>query len=240
MRSILRSVVASTLLAGQLGAAQAQEAPLAVVELFTSQGCSSCPPADKVLGELATRHDVVALTFPVDYWDYLGWRDTLGSAANSRRQRDYAENRGDRAVYTPQVVVNGDAHVVGSDRAALSRALSASAPFPARVTMTRQGELVEIAIDGTLPAGMKAASVSLLAIAPPVSVDIARGENRGRRITYTNVVQDMHAVGMWEGGKVVFRLPVSEMRKTKASGCAILVQEENRGRPGRILGAALL
>src|SRR5215470_4237706 len=90
----------------------------AVIELFTSQGCSSCPPADQLLGQFANDPTVVALSLPIDYWDYLGWKDTLAKPAHSARQRAYASARGDRAVYTPQVVVNGSVHVQGSDKAA--------------------------------------------------------------------------------------------------------------------------
>ena len=90
--------------------------PLAVVELFTSQGCSSCPPADKIVGELAKDPSVIALSMPIDYWDYLGWKDTLADSRFSARQKAYSHVRGDRDVYTPQVVVNGSAHVIGSDR----------------------------------------------------------------------------------------------------------------------------
>ena len=99
------------------GAAPALATTKAVIELFTSQGCSSCPPADALLGEYAKRDDVLALSFPVDYWDYLGWKDTLASHENTERQRAYAAARGDRQVYTPQVVVNGVEHMVGSTRA---------------------------------------------------------------------------------------------------------------------------
>src|SRR5450756_1517334 len=98
--------------------------PRAVLELFTSQGCSSCPPADKILGELAQDPSVIALSMPIDYWDYLGWKDTLADARFSARQRAYSRMRGDREVYTPQVVVNGSAHVIGSDRAGIESALS--------------------------------------------------------------------------------------------------------------------
>src|ERR1700691_244630 len=100
--------------------------PRAVVELFTSQGCSSCPPADKVIGELAKDPSVIALSMPIDYWDYLGWKDTLADARFSARQKAYSQVRGDREVYTPQVVVNGSAHVIGSDRAGIERAIGAT------------------------------------------------------------------------------------------------------------------
>src|SRR5690348_5735574 len=97
--------------------------PRAVVELFTSQGCSSCPPADKIIGELAKDPNVIALSMPIDYWDYLGWKDTLADSRFSARQKAYSQMRGDRDVYTPQVVVNGSAHVIGSDRAAIEGAM---------------------------------------------------------------------------------------------------------------------
>src|ERR1700733_16192445 len=100
--------------------------PRAVIELFTSQGCSSCPPADKVIGELAKDPSVIALSMPIDYWDYLGWKDTLADARFSARQKAYSQMRGDREVYTPQVVINGQAHVIGSDRAGIESAIGAT------------------------------------------------------------------------------------------------------------------
>src|SRR3954452_23416283 len=96
--------------------------PRAVVELFTSQGCSSCPPADKILGELAKDPSVIALSMPVDYWDYLGWKDTLADSRYSARQKAYSHMRGDRDVYTPQVIVNGAAEVNGSDLSGIENA----------------------------------------------------------------------------------------------------------------------
>jgi hypothetical protein len=239
MRFVFRFILGAFLaLAPSLPAVA--EAPRAVIELFTSQGCSSCPPADRLLEEFSRREDLVALTYPVDYWDYLGWRDTLASAANSQRQRDYAENRGDRAVYTPQIVVNGQEHVVGSDRAALRAALDKAAPLPAAVSLKRVGDVLEIRVNGRLPAGVAMASVSLVGLAPPVEVTIGRGENRGRSVTYVNVVRELHAVGMWEGGSATFRLPLREMQRTKSAGCAVIVQEERGRRPGRILGVGKL
>src|SRR5258705_11635190 len=104
-----------------------------VIELFTSQGCSSCPPADKLMGELIRDPSLVAFSLPVDYWDSLGWKDTLADPRNSERQRAYARQRGDRAVYTPQMVINGTAHVVGSDKAAIQQALGAKTGLPVLV-----------------------------------------------------------------------------------------------------------
>src|SRR5579863_2385335 len=121
-----RRLASASLIAGFLIAtfviARAAE-PRALLELFTSQGCSSCPAADKLLGELASDPSLVALSVPIDYWDYLGWKDTLASPAHSARQRAYAHVRGDRQVYTPQIVVDGAMHVLGSDKAAIERTI---------------------------------------------------------------------------------------------------------------------
>src|SRR5205085_949400 len=115
--------------------------PRAVVELFTSQGCSSCPPADRIIGELAKDPNVIALSLPIDYWDYLGWKDTLADSRFSARQKAYSRMRGDRDVYTPQVVVNGSRHVIGSDRTRIEGAISdtqkADGVMSVTVTMTR-------------------------------------------------------------------------------------------------------
>src|SRR6266478_6194496 len=120
--------------------------PRAVVELFTSQGCSSCPPADKILGELAKDPSVIALSMPIDYWDYLGWKDTLADARFSARQKAYSNARGDREVYTPQAIVNGAAHVIGSDIAGIESAIGATANadgvMSVPVTMTQAGTLL--------------------------------------------------------------------------------------------------
>src|SRR5215213_8380181 len=110
---LLRLTALGLVLLGQGASDGAIASPQAVVELFTSQGCSSCPPADALLTDLAQRPDVVALTLPVDYWDYLGWKDTLASPAFTARQRAYAHGRSDRQVYTPQIIVNGSRPCMG-------------------------------------------------------------------------------------------------------------------------------
>ena len=140
MRSFVQIAAASLLVAASAASARA-EAPKAVLELFTSQGCSSCPEADRLAAELAKEHGVVLLTFPVDYWDYLGWKDTFGNPAHSARQRAYALVRGDRKVFTPQMVVNGLASATGSDRAAIEAAIRETAPrrWPVRRAGNGQG-----------------------------------------------------------------------------------------------------
>ena len=137
-------VLAPSAMASQNGTGKAQKMK-AVIELFTSQGCSSCPPADKLLESYIKRKDVIALTMPVDYWDYLGWKDTLASPHYSARQRSYARSRGDRNVYTPQIVINGTTHAIGSDRQAINRLikvtnarLSSFAPWPRKTVPARR------------------------------------------------------------------------------------------------------
>src|SRR5712675_2815468 len=124
--------------------------PRAVVELFTSQGCSSCPAADKVLGELARDPSVIALSLPIDYWDYLGWKDTLADARFSARQKAYSHMRGDRDVYTPQVVVNGSVHLIGSDRAGIEGAIGetkkVNGVMSVPVTMTLSGKQINVSV----------------------------------------------------------------------------------------------
>src|SRR5438309_4084009 len=124
--------------------------PRAVVELFTSQGCSSCPPADQIIGELAKDPNVIALSLPIDYWDYLGWKDTLADSRFSARQKAYSRMRGDRDVYTPQVVVNGSAHVIGSDRARIESAIDATkkteAVMSVPVSMSVSGKQINVSV----------------------------------------------------------------------------------------------
>src|SRR6476661_5238639 len=123
-RSLAYVVVIACSSAATLGTAYAQTR--AVIELFTSQGCSSCPAADRLLGELSTDPSLVSISLPIDIWDYLGWKDTLANPRHTARQRAYSKVRGDREVYTPQVVVNGSYHVLGSDKAAIERAIGKS------------------------------------------------------------------------------------------------------------------
>src|SRR5579864_9687250 len=128
---LLGSISAALILANTAAIAD----PRAIIELFTSQGCSSCPPADKLLAELRNDSSLLTLSLPVDYWDYLGWKDTLAMPGHTARQRAYAHVRGDREVYTPQVVVNGSADVLGSDRTAIERAIAQTGQKPAVMSL---------------------------------------------------------------------------------------------------------
>jgi hypothetical protein len=212
----------------------------AVVELFTSQGCSSCPAADALLHRLADRDDIIALSFPVDYWDYLGWRDTLASPKFSERQRAYARSRGDGAIYTPQVVVNGLAHVNGSDEGQIGRAIETTAKtvayVPIRLSEDKDKLIIEAAAaaPGAPP---KDATLWLAVIATSIEVPIARGENQGKTVTYYNVVRELMPIGMWSGKTLTVQLERSSFMRPGTERCAVLLQQ---GHAGPIIGAALM
>jgi hypothetical protein len=210
----------------------------AVVELFTSQGCSSCPPADEAMAELSSRPGLLALTMPVDYWDYLGWKDTLAQPAFSARQRAYAKLRGDRQVYTPQMVVNGSKPCIGSDRVQVDRAIAVTTAgqqgLPAAVAISEKDGIVALEVDGSSP---RAAGVWVLPIVKSQTVQIGRGENGGRKITYTNVVRGMMRVGEWTGGKARFEVPLATA-KGDGDGYVVLIQTAEGSKPGPIIGAA--
>ena len=169
--------------------------PRAVVELFTSQGCSSCPPADKIVGELAKDPNVIALSMPIDYWDYLGWKDTLADSRFSARQKAYSHVRGDRNLYTPQMIVNGSAQVIGSDRAAIDVAIKntgkAEGVMSVPVTMTLSGKLINVSVEASKVATTGRGEVWLCSISKEIPISIGRGENRGQQITYYNVVRNL-------------------------------------------------
>ncbi|GAB4228795.1 MAG: DUF1223 domain-containing protein [Methyloligellaceae bacterium] len=222
--------------------ARADAPPPNVIELFTSQGCSSCPPADELLGKLAERKGSIALTFPVDYWDYLGWKDTLASPAYSKRQRDYARARGDGQVYTPQAVINGVEHAVGSREADIERLIEksrrtlAGLRIPLRVWT--EGDELRIEV-GDAPAGtrVRPATIWLALVKKSETVKIERGENRGRTITYHHVVRDLTPVGHWTGKSLTLRLPKHHLQSTGNDGCTVLLQQDAAG---PILAAAAL
>ena len=239
-----RRLASAPLIAGFLIAtfvvARAGE-PRALLELFTSQGCSSCPAADKLLGEFTADSSLVALSLPIDYWDYLGWKDTLASPAHSARQRAYARVRGDRQVYTPQIVVNGSTHVLGSDQAAIERAIAQtdqkSGVMSMPVSLTVSGDGLNVKVESAERAHNDG-EIWLCPLAKAVPVAIGRGENRGRTITYHNVVRGWLKLGDWTGAKATFNVPMSQISADGIDAAAVMVQEGNRERPGIILGAA--
>jgi hypothetical protein len=214
--------------------------PRAVVELFTSQGCSSCPPADKLLGELAADPSLVAISVPVDYWDYLGWKDTLASAGHSARQRAYARVRGDRQVYTPQIVVNGLTHVLGSDRSAVERAIMVTDRNAAAMSVPVLMSAGASSLNVKIAAGKEhvAGEVWLCPLTRSVPVDIGRGENHGRTITYHNVVRRWLKLGDFAGAEESWNVPLAEILDDDADAAVVLVQQGSHDKPGVILGAA--
>ena len=237
---------AAVLLALSTGSASAEDVarPKAVVELFTSQGCNSCPPADEMLGRLALEDDVIALAYHVDYWDYLGWKDTLASGENTARQQEYSRALGNRSVYTPQAIVNGRVHMNGAKQAKVKAAIE-------RMAGTRSGMTVDVDVaykggsviitTGSADTPVTDAHVVLVYFHPASRVDIARGENKGRQFTFRNAVAGFHTAGMWHGVPAKYELPMSEIAKRGAGGCAVLVQERTAGGlPGPILGAAII
>jgi hypothetical protein len=221
-------------------ASAASTAPKAVVELFTSQGCSSCPAADALLGRLAQRDDVLAISLSVDYWDYLGWRDTLAQAKFAERQKAYARALGDGMVYTPQAVVNGVVHVNGSDEDNITRAIEKTskviAHIPVRLSPVDGKLVVEV---GSAPQGAatKDATLWLAVMSKSVDVPITRGENKGKTITYSNVVRELIPIGLWNGKPTTVQLERHSITHKGAERYAVLLQQ---GHAGPIVGAALL
>jgi hypothetical protein len=238
--SLRRWIYFTVFWAGAAGVAAAQPANLPVVELFTSQGCSSCPPADKLMGTLAQRRDVLALSYPVDIWDYLGWKDTLANPKFTLRQRTYATTRGDGNVYTPQAIVNGRLHVVGSDQTAIEGALaqtrSTLAAEAVSLSATADRGVLKVEAGAATNASAAKGTVWLVTVRPRIDVDVKGGENGGHHLVYYNVVRDMTAVGMWSGKPLSIELPAGDVLKPDET-CALLLQA---GKGGPILAATWL
>jgi hypothetical protein len=208
------------------GPARAETRPV-VVELFTSQGCSSCPPADAVLAELATHKDVLALGFHVDYWDRLGWKDPFSTPGATARQNGYATQFGRSEVFTPQVVIDGQRQAVGSNRGAVLQAIAQADPLSvAPVTFAADGRSVSIG------AGVGRGKVLVIHYVRSRTTQVQRGENAGKTAVDVNGVDAFRAAGEWTGQKL--DLPVDPVDADH--GLAVLVQGDNGG----ILGAAAL
>lgn len=212
---------------------------LTVVELFTSQGCSSCPPADALLAELADREGILALSVHVDYWDYLGWEDSLASPETTDRQRYYVDKLDLRYLYTPQMVINGRDQVVGSHRGEVLERIAATGDAPTIDITLRHvggGKLVARLSGGSALIEDEIADVWLFVIDDRHSTDVARGENRGRHLTYRNVVRSIDRIGTWEGEPTTIIVPPAVV-DAAGDACAVVVQ----GRAsGRVVGAARL
>ena len=227
----LRSVLmACTLSGGFVTAADADTRPV-VLELFTSEGCSSCPPAEVIVNELAHRSDVLPLSFHVDYWDGLGWRDRYSLASATERQRVYARTMGGSSVYTPQAIVDGSRDIVGSQRDAVAQAISGR----------REGVATSVSVSGGtihihVGAGADAASADVLLVGylREAIAHIGRGENAGRTVKESNVVLALRGLGRWNGKPCDFQLSVGSL-PSNVTDIAVLVQSAGQG---SILGAA--
>jgi len=234
---LLGAAAAGSLISGSKSALAGKKEPI-VIELFTSQGCSSCPPADLLLAELTKNPDIITLSLNVDYWDYLGWRDTLGSPRHTKRQQAYAANRGTRQIYTPQMMINGHLDVVGSRRNAVLKTLEQAAVTGPRVPVTfkksKQNIVIEVADSPTSGLAQKA-TIWVMITSPKVLVPVERGENRGKNITYHNVVRQMVPAGMWNGKAMTITLPKDGLGLDGKRDCVALLQQ---GTVGKIIGAA--
>lgn len=219
---LLAAVLAAPLFASPADAGE----QVVMVELFTSQGCYSCPPADAMLGELAAREDVVALAMHVDYWDYLGWKDTFAQKAHTLRQIGYRDSFGARSIYTPQMIVQGRADVVGSrkrDVAAAIEAARATAAADIEISNDGRGLIVACSPSGS---GSVGGTVWAAVYDRTATVAIARGENAGKTLTYHNIVRDVVSVGEWDGASdKEFALPDAG----PGQGVAVWVQDGPAG-----------
>ncbi len=228
--------LAGPLVSRPAAAQQGASSPV-VVELFTSQGCSSCPPADELLTELAGRPDVVALSLHVDYWDYIGWKDPYASPQYTARQQRYAQSLNLRYVYTPQIVVDGRANVVGSRRAEVLAAIETAAQRDRAIDITfntSNGGTVIIP-EGHAPD--QGATIWLAVFDREHMTEIKRGENAGRKLRNANVVRSFERLGTWTGARLEIPLDLSAARAQGRDGCAVIVQE---GRAGPVLAAAVM
>jgi hypothetical protein len=202
-----------------------------VVELYTSQGCSSCPPADALLGEIAARADVLALSFHVDYWDKFGWIDRFTLPAAKQRQFAYVRKFGQDWVYTPEMVIDGHIDLVGAGRQALQSQL-ATPRSGVPVHIEARDAQVFISIDAAT--GVEEGDVLLISYQPNAVTAIAVGENAGRELHEFNIVRSMVPLGHWTGSAAHWQVALKSL-PAGASRVAVLLQQPG---PGPIIGAA--
>lgn len=224
--------VSTILTAGLLSAGLGFSAPLAaeqrpvVVELYTSQGCSSCPPADEILAALGDNEDVIAIALHVDYWDYIGWEDEFGHPAHADRQRAYAVKAGRRSIYTPEIVVNGQTDIVGAKPMVLSKAIATHKQAPQRMRLDARRDGPNLQIRGSVPSGVaNQMEIHVLRVTPMHTSTITRGENKSKTIEYTNIAHDWRIAGTWEG-----KTPLEmSLNVTGDDPVVVLVQEAGAG-----------
>ena len=228
----LIGLVAALMLLPQLGTSAQTAPPTGVVELFTSQGCSDCPPADAVLGELARFPGVVALAYHVTYWDELGWHDRFDLTQADERQKYYGMQLRLSTLFTPQAIVDGKVSLIGADRQGILAALRASgASIPIAISLTNNQVLVDLAAHD-LPAPV---NVVLIGYLPQAVTAVGRGENGGRKLEEFNIVRAYDVLGVWRGNATRLMVPLSSL-PPEASRIAVLLQLPE----GRIAGATTL
>ena len=238
-RYLALAAVATVLTAGHSALAAG---PRAVIELFTSQGCSSCPPADRLIAEMAQDPTVIPLSLPIDYWDYLGWKDTLALAGHASRQKAYSRVRGDHDVYTPQAVINGAVQALGSDRTAIEHAITQSRSNAGTLSLPLTLSIADGRLTVAAPAARNEgaqAEVWLCPLARSVEVAIGRGENSGQTFTYHNVVRRWVKLGDWNGQAATWSIPVANFKSDGVDAVAVVLQSGVAAAPGAMLGAAM-
>ncbi|SFE14856.1 DUF1223 domain-containing protein [Roseivivax sediminis] len=225
-------VLAAALCTALAGPLAADERPI-VVELYTSQGCSSCPPADRMLRELGEDADVIPLALHVDYWDYIGWKDSFAQPRFTARQKGYARAAGRSSIYTPQMVVNGTDDIVGNRPKDLKRTVAQhrARTTPVEIEVERRGEVLHLSLETETP--VAASKIYLVRYAPSETVAIRRGENAGRKIEYTHIVTDWDVIGHWDGASAHH----AEIAIEGDAPAVVLVQVEGYG---EVLAAARL
>jgi hypothetical protein len=247
---ILRSITLGFLVAVLSQTAWAKHADTAhktapsrpvLLELFTSQGCSDCPAADRMVTELANRNDVIALSLPITYWDILGWKDTFATDANTRRQKSYAQVMNRSGIYTPQMIIDGRLDVVGNQRDRVMQAVETRSGAIARETpipilLRKVANRIEIAIPRKAKGSKGAGTIWVMRTLARGSVNVGDGENRNRQLTYTNVVRELQRAGEWSGQSMKIDLPLN-VPKLKYDGLVVILQAEDFG---PVLGAAEL
>ncbi|MCU9848756.1 DUF1223 domain-containing protein [Defluviimonas sp. WL0024] len=234
MRRIIGAALGCWL--GVMGAAIAEEKDTepVLVELYTSQGCSSCPPADAILAGLSARDDVIALALHVDYWDYIGWKDHFASPRYSDRQRAYARVAGVGTVYTPQMIVAGRDHLIGVRPAQLEDLIRRfrAQPSPVALDLARTGGKVRVRAEARAPL-RHGAFVQLVRYTPSERVEISHGENAGRTIDYANIVTDWKKVADWDGAQAL----TLDLAAPGDEAVVVIIQEPG---PGPVLAARQL
>ena len=240
---ILRTLAFFVSLAAPFALAQSATAGThpVVVELFTSQGCSDCPAADRLVVELAKRKDVIALSLPITYWDMLGWKDTFATESNTKRQKAYAKVMSRSGIYTPQMIVDGVVDVVGNQRDRVLTAIAArssqlsSAPS-ANLSLGLASGRVEISIAATQGKIKPLATIWIMRTLSHAAVNVQQGENKNRQLVYANLVCDMQRVGEWTGDAMKIDVPVT-LGQAKQDGIAVVLQSNGHG---EVLAAALM